>query len=438
MRDSWDKPPIYRGWYPVLIVGLAMVGFITIKTGRDAIYFGESGRLEDLPIAFVWIGLSSVPVAMAHLWLMNRLGVRRTRIAILAGAALLFIGIAPMIDPTDRLWVNLLFVGVPVVFAAIFATSWLLAGDLLEDADEEARTTVYTRIGAASTQGGIIGGALARLLSERLSASDLIAVGGVSLAFCAVLAARAHRHFPAIGPVETATDSTDLPLEQGPSLESRLMRLLVTISMTAAAAGLLIEFQFYAFATQTGSANPAFFASFYLVLSTVSFLIQLGIAPRIQKAIGVSGALLILPIALVGAAGIVFVGVGAAGRLSLRVTEGGVKSSIHRSAWEQAFLSVPLERRARAKTIVDAGAARVAEGIVAAGLYFSLRAMPLEEGGQALVLGGIVLTLLLWVVSAWRMKSVTQSLQNQPPFDSAVRLDDACAMASAMGANKKR
>lgn len=137
------------------------------------------------------------------------------------------------------------------------------------------------------------------------------------------MAAHAHRRFPASGVVEMVAESADSTLDEGPRLQKRLMLLLVAISMVAAVTGLLIEFQFYAAATASSSATPAFFANFYLVLSAVSVVLQLGVAPRIQRAIGSSGALLILPIALAGAAGIVFAGIGAFGRLALRVTEGG-------------------------------------------------------------------------------------------------------------------
>ena len=36
--------------YPILAVGLAMIGFVMIKTGRDAVFFQKNG-LYQLPLA---------------------------------------------------------------------------------------------------------------------------------------------------------------------------------------------------------------------------------------------------------------------------------------------------------------------------------------------------------------------------------------------------
>ena len=54
------------------------------------------------------------------------------------------------------------------------------------------------------------------------------------------------------------------------------------------------------------------------------------------------------------------------GRTALRVAEGGLKSSIHRSNWEQAYLPVARRLRPVAKIMVDGVGMRVAEGLAAA------------------------------------------------------------------------
>ena len=47
----------------------------------------------------------------------------------------------------------------------------------------------------------------------------------------------------------------------------------------------------------------------------------------------------------------------------LRVTEGGLRSSVHRSMWEQAFIPVDSTDRSSVKIAVDGVAARIAEAI---------------------------------------------------------------------------
>jgi ATP/ADP translocase len=60
-------------------------------------------------------------------------------------------------------------------------------------------------------------------------------------------------------------------------------------------------------------------------------------------------------------------------RSVLRVAEGGLKASIHRVNWEQAYLPLRQADRAAAKVLVDGAGARIAEGIAALMLLIWLR-----------------------------------------------------------------
>ena len=96
---------------------------------------------------------------------------------------------------------------------------------------------------------------------------------------------------------------------------------LIGISALGALAALYIDFQFYAIATLSGHANAQFFAGFYTLLNLAALVLQLLAAPWIQTRYGVGGALLVLPIALLGgAAGVVMVSTTILSRSILKVT----------------------------------------------------------------------------------------------------------------------
>ncbi|MCH8016631.1 MAG: hypothetical protein IH917_08420, partial [Acidobacteria bacterium] len=90
---------------------------------------------------------------------------------------------------------------------------------------------------------------------------------------------------------------------------------------------------------------------------------------------------MVLPIALLGgAAGLVMVSTTILSRSILKVAEGGLKASIHRSIWEQVFLPLGGKRREMAKVMVDGLFARMSEGMAAVALYIWLsRIQSLEE-----------------------------------------------------------
>jgi hypothetical protein len=55
---------------PALVVGLLTLAFILAKTGRDALFFQGRGLLQ-LPMAYINIGLGSLPLAVIFVKIMK-------------------------------------------------------------------------------------------------------------------------------------------------------------------------------------------------------------------------------------------------------------------------------------------------------------------------------------------------------------------------------
>lgn len=193
--DRSEKALKSRAWYPILAVGVSMVGFIAIKTGRDAVFFSQGG-LKQLPLAYIFIAIAAVPAAMMHLTAIERWGSRKVRIGVFLVAAFTFLGFVPFVDAEYKIPMMILFVLVTSLFAAVFAGAWLLAGDLLEGAPQEITRWAFSRIGAASMLGGIAGGLLAKGLSLFLPPRFLVVSGVVMLIIAGFLSSRAHRKHP--------------------------------------------------------------------------------------------------------------------------------------------------------------------------------------------------------------------------------------------------
>ncbi len=135
---------------------------------------------------------------------------------------------------------------------------------------------------------------------------------------------------------------------------------------------------------------------------------------------------MVLPIALLGgAAGLVMVSTTILSRSILKVAEGGLKASIHRSIWEQVFLPLGGKRREMAKVMVDGLFARVSEGMAAVGLYIWLsRIQSLEADLDLSWISWVIFAaVLLWVV-------LTRYLAKQggakiDELDPVIRLPDS-------------
>jgi ATP/ADP translocase len=216
--------------------------------------------------------------------------------------------------------------------------------------------------------------------------------------------------------------------------------------MTGALAGLLIDFQFYAAAASANmgsKGNAGFFANFYILLNFMSLLLQLFATPKIQDKVGLRGGLMVLPLALIGAASFVTAAATALSRSVLRVTEGGLRSSVHRSIWEQAFIPLDSTERSGVKLAVDGIGARIAEiaGAVVILLWLKQAAskgglpMPLDTSWMVWF---TLATVAIWLVITQKLrtqvkKEVGEAKVTQVQDVECERFPDQCPCTTELG-----
>ncbi|HET9915961.1 MAG TPA: hypothetical protein VFQ89_02560 [Candidatus Binatia bacterium] len=428
--------------YPALALGITTAAFIIAKTGRDALFFQGKGIFQ-LPVATMTIAAASLPLAIVFVKMMRSFGARPARLGVMLFAVIVLGLAAPFLQPGDAPLLLNIFIFIPGVFAIIFASLWLLAGDIFETTPKSASARAFGNIGASSLAGGMAGGFVAKGLLPLMEPQWLILCGALLLLVVIGLVIRAHRIFPSNIAAKKA------PGENRPSyfapLSNPYARTLLFIAMIGALAGLLIDVQFYISATSASmgsKGNANFFANFYIMLNFGSLLLQLFVAPRIQDKIGVRGGLMVLPFALIGGAGFASAAATAFSLAVLRVTEGGLRSSVHRSIWEQAFIPVDAGERSLVKIAVDGVGARIAEGLAAAGLYFWVQrvapdgvvTVPLDTRWMAWL---TLATVLVWLLITQRLRAQVQqptpAVANTEPEVDCVRFPDQCPCTTELG-----
>jgi hypothetical protein len=343
------------------------------------------------------------------------------------------------LEPGDSPLLFNTFIFIPAIFAILFASLWLLASDIFEQSPKSEAARAFSKIGASSLAGGMTGGLAAKTIAPFVHAKWLILIGALVVLGVAAVVGYIHGRFPS-----NIAAKQDAGKRHQPGFLSVLSNpyalTLIFIAMSGALVGLLIDFQFYAAASKS---NANFFANFYILLNLGSLILQLFAAPKIQDKIGLRGGLMILPVALIGGATFVTAAATALSRSVLRVTEGGLRSSIHRSVWEQAFIPVESGERSVAKIAADGVAARVAEGIGAAAIFFWLRQV--APGGMAVT--PLDTSWMAWatlvVVVVWLL--ITQKLRIQVKQDAAkpqtarepeiecARFPDQCPCTTELG-----
>ncbi len=352
------------------------------KTGRDALYF-QGGGLYDLPNAYLGMALLSVPLGFLTIKLMRDLGPRRARLWGLSAMAGFFFFYAHAATPGGGPFMTVLYMLVPLTIGIAFALYYLLAADLLEGDGPSQLGHAYSIIGASSITGGLVGGLLARLVASHWEPRRLILLGALAVAGSLLVVARAQSRFPP--PLARGVRPAARQRDVWCVFRQRYILLLLLTGMATSLVGLLVEFRFYiAVATSGNDArqNASLFASIYLALNAAALVVQLVVTPRLQGKVGVHGSLLVLPAAVLGGATTLLASASLFAPSLLRAMEGGLKSSIHRVSWEQAYLSIEKGQRAQAKLVVDGLAGRLAEGAIALVLLVWLRFV---VGGRPLV-----------------------------------------------------
>jgi len=428
--------------YPALALGLMTAAFIIAKTGRDALFFQGKGVFQ-LPVATMMLAAASLPLAMVFVKVMKTWGARPARIAIMLFAAAVIALAAPFLQPGDSRLLFNVFILIPALFGIIFASLWLLAADIFENTPKPQAALAFSKIGASSLGGGMVGGFVAKGLGTYLEPKWLILIGALIILLVTALVAAIHRKFRTNIAAKKNDKKQSGYLEP---LSNPYALTLLLIAMTGALAGLLIDVQFYISATSAAmgsKGNANFFANFYIMLNFGALLLQLFATPKIQEKIGIRGGLMVLPFALIGGASFATAAATAFSLSVLRVTEGGLRSSVHRSIWEQAFIPVDSSDRSVVKLAVDGIGARIAEGIAAIALYLWVQrvapggvvAGPLDTRWMAWM---TLATVIAWLVITQKLRVQIRKEPASSPAQRAAEIDcerfpDQCPCTTELG-----
>jgi ATP/ADP translocase len=401
-----------------LALGVTTLAFIVAKTGRDALFFQGSGGLLQLPLIYINIGAASLPLAIVFVKAMKVWGARPARLGVFTLAASVMVLASPFLQPGDSKLLLGIFVLIPAIFALMFASLWLLASDIFDKTEKSQAARAFSKIGAATLAGGMSGGLISKALAPHFDPQWMIFLAGIVIFGAIGLIRHIHGAFPTN--ISAQRDNPKTKFGFLAPLSNKYAVTLLLISMTGALAGLLIDFQFYAAAASASmgsKGNANFFANFYILLNFSSLLLQLFATPKIQDKVGLRGGLMVLPFALVGGATFATAAATAFSRSVLRVTEGGLRSSVHRSIWEQAFIPVDSTERSSVKIAVDGIAARIAEAIGAVAILVWLK-QAVPDGVINMQLDTRWISwLLLVTVAVWLF--VTRKLRVQVKSEAA-------------------
>lgn len=331
-------------------------GHTLLETARDTLFLAKLPATQ-LP----WMYLAIVALALVLAQLGQRVRSAETRVGIslsLGFAALVTAGFWTLGEAptTPMLYALYVWSGLFASFATV--AFWTLLGRL-HTVTQAKR--LYGPIGAGAVLGAIAGALGARATIEQTSPRAVLLLAAVvfalSAAPCLLLSSGEDEGDGTLAtepaPGTRGAMSLGLTLLWRDAFARRVLGIVLLSTVTVTLGDYLFKSVIAAHAPDA-RALGAKLSGFYAVTNSLALVAQLGVAPWLFRNLGVSRALFLFPLLLIGAAlGVVGTGGAPLAAMALKGVDGSLRHSVHRTSTELLLVPVPDGTRERIKPIVD-------------------------------------------------------------------------------------
>lgn len=371
---------------------LTLLGVMTahaiLETSRDALFLSRMPA-RDLPWAYILIAALSLVVAEASRRVRALLPGRLTLcLALLVGA----LGTAAfhvlVRRPSSAGMLLALYVWTGLLATSVVVELWLVVARILDFGQAKR---VFAVVGAGGLAGAVLGSAISGGLLMMMGPRALLLVAASIL----LVTAPAPLFFSSARAQAGAARRSPAPASSWLSMvrSDPYLRRLLIVALSSSMLVTTVDYVFKATASVDLAPDQLgpFFARFYGAMNAIALVVQLLVAPRLLRRLGVNGSLLLLPGFLL-AGSIAFVlsaGLGAA--LLVRGADGALRHSLNRTGTEILYVPLPPSVRERFKGFVEAVGQRGGQGLVSIGLLALTRVgvRPADLGVALVVLAAV-------------------------------------------------
>ena len=319
-----------------------------LETARDALFL-EKLPPQYLPMAYIAIAALALIVSKVNQAATARFQRRKLLSLSLAGGGVVTMLFWQLTVSRDPIMLGALYVWTGMLATVVVVQFWLQLGDVLDVAQAKR---VFSIIAAGGLVGATIGSGSASALLSFVDARMLLLISGATFVAAAVLPLGFRRVDEEEAPRKERTAAKAVKSNQsalkeiiGDAYLARLFLVVLVGAVLVTGIDFVFKAKVVAEADLRGWDLGVFFGRYYAVVNALSLLVQLVIAPRLMRLVGVNRALIVMPgLLLVGAIGFAAT-ITLLPALLLKGTDGALRHSVHRTASEILYL--PLQRRVR-------------------------------------------------------------------------------------------
>ena len=370
-----------RATTTAMLAGAAVAAqFVAGKTARDALFLTNLDS-SALPVVVFAAAVLSIALALIGARVLPHTSPATSVPLAFALSAVLFVVEWGLLVRIPDAGATALYLHVSGFGPMLGSGFWLVASERF---DPRTARSVFGRLAAAGTLGGVAGGLLADALAARAGAHATLPV----LALISVLAGWQVRRLAA--PLSTAAGAIELPPDLAPAPAASslaalarvpYLRNLAAVVLLGTLAATLLDYLMKVQAIAEvgrGDGLVSFFSFYYALTGVAVFALQAVSNRFVTGRLGLAGALAAPSAGVVAGCGGALIAPGLLGIVMARGTESVFRGSLFRSAYEVFFTPLAPRQKRAAKSIVDVGFDRLGEamgaGIVALALLGAVEA----------------------------------------------------------------
>ncbi len=361
------------------------------KATRDALFLTYF-EVDQLPKIMMASAAISIGAAILMSRLLSRSGPGRLMPIMYLISAGLLVGQWFLTDLDPKLAAACLYLQISALNSILISGFWSLINERF---DPHSAKRVITRLTAATTFGGLVGGIAANAVATAADTHAVLLMLSLMHLVCGLaisVLARGH-----VGPPLSGGPPPNFlePLKRSPLIR-RMALLALLVATTAAVLDYVLKAE--ASASLSDADLITFFSYFYMAVGLGTFLVQSVIGDRALRWFGLGGTMAAWPLAILisGASALVFRSLVTA--TLMRASANLFYNSFFRAGFEVLYTPIPPADKRTGKILIDVGADR--SGDLLGGLLIMLILMiPVANETllllAALMLAGICLLLIL-------------------------------------------
>jgi ATP/ADP translocase/CRP-like cAMP-binding protein len=378
---------------------LAMTAYNIVKPITKSKFIAGFGA-DNLPWVLLAASILIGILMQGYSWTAARMPRKSVVPASLAGMIGL-LGLFWLLFTRGVVWAPVAFYLFGLILGILLISQfWTVANDVY---DSRQARRLFGFIGGGASLGGALGNGITWWVSDHVGTTALLLVSAAVLAVCLVIVVALGKHRSHVS-ADAEHDETGVGGGEAIRLLRKSRHLqIISLVIACAAVGASIADQQLSLAAEAAKTTEADLAGFFgqigFYLSLFAFFVQVGLTSHIHRSLGLTFALLVLPVSLSGAA-LVILASGSLWAPSLaKALDSSLRYSLDKTTREVLYLPLPADLKHRAKPFVDVTMDRLAKALGALLCLMLIKPWGLSLNWQQLSWATIVL-MGLWAALA--------------------------------------